>query len=136
MQYYTDEETRDIFRNYVINDFDDWNDFDWERIDPKFFSDVQADEVYRGTKGSDEVITAKWSNGTTDIQSAQEFAWDYYLNRELEQNGKTVSLYALSSHNGMICLRKVFDEDKTVFHNEEEVILRDAVWRRVQSWAL
>lgn len=134
--FYDHEEMQLIFRDYVENDGQRWMSFFWEMVDPAYLVDIKPASIWRGQRDAGEKICAAFSNGTTSRRTAKEFAWDYYINRGIwRDHGRKVSVYRLASHSGMLCLRKVFPGEKRLI-SEQEVILRDAVWKRHESWVL
>lgn len=134
MQRYADDEMDLIFRDYVENDGIRWMNFVWDMVPDHLLITPRANKIWRGGKNVGSDLRCSLSNGTTSKRTAKDFAWDYFLNRNLSQTGRQVALYRLASYSGMICLSKIFGRSRA--YREGEVIIRDAVWERTERWTL
>lgn len=134
MQRYADDEMDLIFRDYVENDGVRWMNFVWDMVPEHLFITPRAHKIWRGGKNLGPDFNCPLSNGTTSKRTAKEFAWDYFLNRNLSQKGRRVALYRLASYSRMICLSKIFGRSRSF--REGEVIICDAVWERAEHWVL
>lgn len=129
---YDEEEMRLIFEDYVLNDGFRWMSFSWDLVPETCL--ISPKRVWRGDRCRGPVFSREISNGSTSQRTAKEFAWDHFLNRGSCQDGRRVALYSLVSHDGMICLDKLFKTPRT--SSEAEVIIRNAVWEKRREWTL